>query len=53
MAARYKTGDMAPYKAWYNQDGYTDGTNTPSPTQEEKRIPLEIGETFPPVRSCN
>jgi hypothetical protein len=53
MATRYKTGDIAPYKAWYNWDGYTDGTTTPSPTADERRIPLETGEKFPPIRSCN
>ena len=53
MATRYKTGDKAPNKAWYNWDGYTDGSTTPSPTHEELKIPLETGETFPPVRSCN
>ncbi|MBN1183716.1 MAG: YjzC family protein [Bacteroidales bacterium] len=53
MAQRFKTGDISPYKAWYNWDGYPDGTRFPSPTAEERRIPLEKGETFPPVRSCN
>lgn len=53
MATRYKTGDKAPLKAWYSWDGYTDGTSTPAPTAEERKIPLETGETFPPIRSCN
>ena len=53
MSKRYKTGDIAPAKAWYNWDDYTDGTRRPGPTEEERRIPLETGETFPPIRSCN
>ena len=53
MATRYKTGDIAPNKAWYNWDVYTDGTTTASATAVEKRIPLYTGEKFPPIRSCN
>lgn len=53
MSKRYKTGDISPAKAWYDWDGYTDGTNWPSPTAEERRIPLEKGETFSPIRSAN
>ena len=45
---RYKTGEKCPAKGNYKFDGYVDGTRTPSPTAEEKRIPLETGETFPP-----
>ncbi|ADK80220.1 YjzC family protein [Sediminispirochaeta smaragdinae] len=50
---RYKTGEKAPARAWYTWDGYIDGTTTPKPTAEEMRIPLETGETFPPIHSCN
>ena len=50
---RFKTGERAPAKAWYAWDGYTDGTSSPSPTVEERRIPLETGEVFPPIHSCN
>jgi hypothetical protein len=50
---RFKTGQKAPAKAWYLWDGYTDGTRTPRPTVEEQKIPLETGETFPPINSCN
>ena len=49
---RYKTGEKCPAKGNYKFDGYVDGTRTPSPTAEERRIPLETGETFPPIRSC-
>ena len=47
--ARYKTGEKCPAKGNYKFDGYVDGPRTPSPTAEEKRIPLETGETFPPL----
>ncbi len=49
----YKTGDKAPQSANYAFVRYTDGTTSPSPTTEEKRIYLTTGETFPPIRSCN
>ena len=48
---RYKTGETCPTTGKYQFDGYTDGKTTPSPTMEEKVIPLERGETFPPIRS--
>jgi hypothetical protein len=50
---RYKTGDKCTTKGRYQFDGYTDGTNYPSPTTEEKIIPLDVGDTFPPIRSTN
>jgi hypothetical protein len=50
---RYKTGDISPANAYYEWDGYTDGTRLPLPTAEEQKIPLDNGETFPPIRSCN
>lgn len=50
---RYKTGEKAPYSGNYQFDGYTDGTSTPAPTQNERVIPLTKGETFPPINSCD
>ena len=50
---RFKTGQQCTSSGRYQFDGYTDGTTTPSPTAEEKIIPLKAGETFPPIRSCN
>ena len=49
----YKTGDTAPTTGRYAFVRYTDGTTTPSPTPEERIIPLSQGETFPPIRSTN
>ncbi len=50
---RYKTGDTAPYKGTYEFDGFVDPKVNCKPTSEERRIPLDKGETFPPIRSCN
>ena len=50
--ALYKTGDKAPRTGVYKWMRYTDGTRTPTPTANERRIPLEVGETFPPVKSA-
>lgn len=46
-----KTGDTALYSGQYVFQSYTDGTKTPAPTAEERVIPLQRGETFPPVKS--
>ena len=48
---RYKTGETCVITGRYMFDGYTDGTHSPPPTTEELEIPLERGETFPPIRS--
>lgn len=50
---RYKTGQQCVLKGRYAFDGYVDGTTTPAPTAEERIIPLDAGDTFPPVRSSN
>lgn len=49
----YKTGDKAPYTGTFYWVRYTDGTTTPAPTAQESAIQLTVGETFPPIRSCN
>ncbi|MBX3315275.1 MAG: YjzC family protein [Phycisphaeraceae bacterium] len=50
---RFKTGEKSPEKTAFNFDGYLDGTSHPAPTQEERVISLDKGETFPPIRSAN
>ncbi len=50
---KFKTSQTCETSGTYDWDGYVDGTQTPAPTYEEKRIPLESGETFPPIRSCD
>jgi len=49
----YKTGGISPANAYYKWVKYTDGTKTPPPTNEERRINLEKGERFPPINSCD
>lgn len=53
IGTRYKTGETSPANAYYAWDGYTDGTRTPSPTDEERIIHLKNGKTFPPINSCD
>lgn len=54
MADRYKTGEKCPKKGNYDFDGYVnDDGRTPAPTAEEKRIPMDVGDTFPPIKSQN
>lgn len=55
MAANnlYKTGEEAPRSGRYEFVKYIDGSVYPSPTTEERIIPLSKGENFPPVRSTN
>lgn len=50
---RYKTGQKSPVNAYYAWDGYTDGTNSPRPTDEEMKIKLERDEVFPPIKSAD
>jgi hypothetical protein len=52
IGERFKTGQTCLTSGVYIFDDYTDGTNHPSPTQEERVIPLCKNETFPPIRSC-
>lgn len=53
VSVRKKTGETCLITGSYSFDGYTDGTQSPPPTSEEKVIPMEAWETFPPVKSCN
>jgi hypothetical protein len=48
-----KTGETCTQPGIYDWVMYTDGSKTPSPTNNERAIRLTHGETFPPVRSCN
>lgn len=49
---RFKTGETCVISGVYEFDGYTDGSTSPPPTQDERKIPLSRGETFPPIRSA-
>lgn len=50
---RYKTGQKSPANAYYQWDGYTDGTRSPLPTSEEMKIKLANGSVFPPINSVD
>lgn len=50
---RFKTGETSPYTATFRFDGYLDGTSTPAPTPEERESPMDVGDTFPPIRSTS
>ena len=50
---RFMTGQVCGTTGDYDFDGYTDGSMSPTPTSEEKRIPLNAGKPFPPVASSN
>ncbi len=49
----FRTGETCQTAGSYVFDGYLDGTTTPSPTAEERVIPLDVRDVFPPVRSAN
>jgi|GEM_PF-654045 hypothetical protein len=53
IGERYKTGQHSPANAHFEWDGYTDGSYSPSPTPEERKIKLEKDEVFPPINSCD
>ncbi len=53
IGSRYKTGQKSPETGQFVFDGYLDGTNTPAPTQEERVIPIDAGDTFPPISSTD
>lgn len=47
-----KTGEKADTAGFYSYDGPADGKIVCNPTPEEKVIPLDKGDTAPPVKSC-
>jgi len=47
-----RTGEKADVTGIYAHIGNPKGTTTCSPTPKEKIIPLERGETAPPIKSC-
>ena len=47
----YKTGETVPVKGTYRLARHIDST-TCSPSEIERQIPLSVGETFPPCKSC-
>lgn len=50
---RRKTGEICQIAGDYKFDGYLDGSSYPAPTTEEQVIPMDVSDTFPPLRSSN
>ena len=50
-STRKKTGEVCEVAGDYEFDGYTDGSSSPAPTSEERVIPMDRGDVFPPVKS--
>ena len=53
VAQRFKTGEVCMAAGYYTFDGYMDGANWPPPTAEERFIPLDRNDRFPPIKSTN
>ena len=53
IGSRHRTGETCPVSGVYRFDGYLDGTSNPSPSADEREIPLSKEETFPPIRSTS
>ncbi len=51
MATEFKTGEKCETKGIYTFVRYVDNPQTPAPTLEERDIPLDKGDTFPPIKS--
>ncbi len=52
IGTSYRTGQRNPVSGGFEFDGYTDGSSHPRPYTNELKIPLSIGETFPPISSA-
>lgn len=50
--AEYRTGQTAPATGTYRSVRHAENTSC-HPTVDERSIPLSMGDTFPPCRSCN
>lgn len=50
---RFRTGERCIRSGLYEFDCYANGSDFPVPQQDEQRIALSQGETFPPIRSTH
>ena len=53
VGQEFKTGAKCEAKGMYAFVRYVDAPQAPAPTSNERNIPLDKGDTFPPVRSQN
>ncbi|WP_224366242.1 YjzC family protein [Hyalangium versicolor] len=51
LGQEFKTGAKCETKGIYTFDRYVDDPQTPLPTDNERNIPLDEGDTFPPIKS--
>jgi hypothetical protein len=49
----YKTGDKAPEKGEYKFVRFVNSSVNCTPTTNERSIPMDRGDTFPPIKTCN
>jgi hypothetical protein len=52
IGTRYRTGQTNPVSGGFEFDGYVDGSWSPYPTAAELKIPLAVGNGFPPIASA-
>lgn len=52
-STRKKTGETCEIAGDYSFDRYVDGTTYPPPTADERVIPMDRQDTFPPVKSSS
>ncbi|WNG29344.1 YjzC family protein [Cystobacter fuscus] len=53
VGQEFKTGAKCEAKGMYTFVRYVDNPQAPAPTSNERDIPLDKGDTFPPIRSQN
>jgi hypothetical protein len=53
VGQEFKTGAKCEAKGRYAFVRYVDNPQAPAPTIDEREIPLDKGDTFPPIRSQN
>jgi hypothetical protein len=53
VGQEFKTGEKCETQGIYTFARYVDSPQTPLPTSNERDIPLDKGDTFPPIKSQN
>ena len=53
LGQEFKTGEKCETKGTYTFVRYVDNQQAPAPTRDEQNIPLDKGDTFPPIKSQN
>ena len=53
VGQEFKTGEKCETRGIYAFVRYVDNQQAPAPTRDEREIPLDKGDTFPPIKSQN